>query len=187
MIHIDYSIIPIDGKKLYLSEKPANDEEIPYFIDFYNKNAIETIIVLIPHEDLAFFYNTDLLKSYRDNGLHVIHFPISDYSIPDQMASFHSLILDALSRLKDGNLLIHCSAGIGRTGLVASGILISRGLTAKDAISRVRDYRPGAVENDLQREFLESYSESSQSSSSSNSSTSIATPSSSNSSRSSSS
>jgi len=154
---IYYSIISIDDKILYLSEKPANDNEIPYFIDFYHSKKIDTIVVLIPDDDLADFYSTNLLKVYRDSGLHVIHFPIKDFSIPGKLVSFHSLILDITSRLKIGNLLIHCSAGIGRTGMVASSILISRGSTVNDAIHQVREVRPGSVETAEQRDFLEDY------------------------------
>lgn len=154
---IYYSILPIYESNLYLSEKPANDNEIPYFIEFYHTQNINTIIVLIPDVDLADFYSINLLRAYRDSGLHVIHFPINDYSVPGHLTTFHSFILDLVSRLKKGNILIHCSAGIGRTGLVASSILISNGSKVEDAIRQVREVRPGSVENAEQKRFLEDY------------------------------
>jgi len=157
MNDIYYSKIAIGDNFLFLSDKPANDNEIDYFIDFYISEKVKTIAVLIPESDILDFYSVGLLKSYRDKGFNVIHYPIEDYSIPEQLDSFHSFILEITSRLNKGNLLIHCSAGIGRTGLVASSILISKGMSVDKAIRQIREVRPGSVENTEQRDFLEDY------------------------------
>ena len=41
---------------------------------------------------------------------------------------------------------IHCLAGRGRTGTVLAAYLVHRGMTARDAILKVRDIRPGSLE-----------------------------------------
>jgi len=52
---------------------------------------------------------------------------------------------------------VHCGAGLGRTGTVLACYLVSRGLTAEQAIGEVRLARPGAVEAVSQVAFVYAY------------------------------
>ena len=51
-------------------------------------------------------------------------------------------------------MLLHCAAGLGRTGTLAARLLIASGCAAAGAIATVRQARPGAIESDAQEEFL---------------------------------
>jgi atypical dual specificity phosphatase len=44
-------------------------------------------------------------------------------------------------------VLVHCGEGKGRTGTVLAAYLVSKGATADEAIERVRELRPGSIEN----------------------------------------
>lgn len=56
-----------------------------------------------------------------------------------------------------GKILIHCKGGFGRTGTVAALILMECGHHAEDAIAECRAARSGAIENDVQENFLLNY------------------------------
>lgn len=51
----------------------------------------------------------------------------------------------ALGAMRDGKTLIHCQAGLNRSGLVASLSLMMSGMTANEAISLLREKRSPAV------------------------------------------
>ena len=51
-------------------------------------------------------------------------------------------------------MLVHCAAGLGRTGMLAAMLLTELGVSPTDAIRRVRAARPGAIETEAQAAFV---------------------------------
>jgi Dual specificity phosphatase, catalytic domain len=59
------------------------------------------------------------------------------------------------SLIQDGHrVLAHCAMGYNRSGLVAALILKSLGMEGSDAVTRVRERRPGALFNDRFVEYV---------------------------------
>jgi len=59
------------------------------------------------------------------------------------------------SRLTAGErVLIHCRAGLGRTGMIAARLLVEAGLTPLQALNAVRRARPGTVETLPQERYV---------------------------------
>jgi atypical dual specificity phosphatase len=111
-------------------------------------------------EDLAWLrtQGIDLLVSLTEErlrrdwvnevGLLIIHEPVVDMEAPtqDQLDRCISAIDNALDH-KMG-VAVHCTAGLGRTGVILACHLVSRGMTANNAIARIRRLRPGSIETD---------------------------------------
>ncbi|AWS00268.1 protein-tyrosine phosphatase family protein [Metallosphaera hakonensis] len=91
------------------------------------------------------------LDQLRSEGLSYLHVPIPD-GYPPSRSQFQEIV----QWLDKGANLVHCVAGIGRTGTVLAGYLILReGVTPDQAVQEVRKYRPGAVQTMQQFLFLE--------------------------------
>jgi ADP-ribosyl-[dinitrogen reductase] hydrolase len=52
-----------------------------------------------------------------------------------------------MAELKQGrDVCLHCKGGIGRSGTVTGLLLVDHGEGSDDAIDRIRQARPGAIE-----------------------------------------
>ena len=94
----------------------------------------------------------------RDLGLEFRRFPISDRGIPDSVDSFLELI-NQLHEVSEQNrgIVAHCSAGIGRSTLVAASLLVRAGVEFDEALRWISDARGIEVpDTTSQRDWLRS-------------------------------
>jgi atypical dual specificity phosphatase len=85
--------------------------------------------------------------------------PVRDFSPPrlDQLDEF----VDLVTRLPAGSkAVVHCQAGVGRTGTFAAAYWIARGMAPPEAIRRIREARPHAVETEEQVLTLQEFARS---------------------------
>ena len=89
----------------------------------------------------------NLCAIYEAEGFDILYLPIPDFSIPD-IEPLREGVRKALSISKSGQgIVIHCHAGLGRTGLFAACLAKQGlGLSSEEAIKWIRDLIPGAVE-----------------------------------------
>lgn len=93
----------------------------------------------------------------NDAGLLLLHVPVIDMEAPtqDELDRCVSSIFKANER--NMGVAVHCGAGLGRTGVVLAGYFVMKGLTAKNAIARVRRLRPGSIETEDQEQAITAY------------------------------
>ena len=91
-------------------------------------------------------------EACTENGLEYISFPIVDRSVPksDQDAVRLIETIDSLLRERK-NVLVHCRQGLGRSGVIASGVLIKNGVPAAEAMKRWTSVRGAQVPETLQQ------------------------------------
>ena len=88
----------------------------------------------------------DLLAVYREEGLTVFPLPITNYGIPSTGRLADVLKQTSEQAVQGHHILIHCSAGLGRTALIAT--LLARyvlGLSGAEAIEWLGRHQPGAL------------------------------------------
>jgi ADP-ribosyl-[dinitrogen reductase] hydrolase len=91
-------------------------------------------------------------------GISWHHLPVPDGGIPDETFerhwTYHGHVLRQ-ALLAGERVLIHCRGGLGRTGLLASRLLVEFGEDPRIAIERVRAARPDSVETFGQEAHVE--------------------------------
>jgi atypical dual specificity phosphatase len=126
--------------------KPASSV---YDFEFLKDNGFEAIVSLseLPLSEV-------LIEEF---GFTVKHIPVRDFEAPtlEQIENFVAFAENARSEGK--KLVVHCDAGIGRTGTMLACYLVSKGYSAADAIEEVRIRRPGSLETIEQEEVVLKY------------------------------
>jgi atypical dual specificity phosphatase len=88
------------------------------------------------------------------SGIVVRHEPVPDFTPPDP-ATLARCVDFVRSRWDAGSaVVVHCVAGLGRTGTVLAACLVATGVDPLDAIRTVRRERPGSIETPEQEEAI---------------------------------
>jgi atypical dual specificity phosphatase len=92
-----------------------------------------------------------------DAGLLVVHVPVEDMEAPTPHQIDRAMSTIRRANDRKMGVAVHCTAGLGRTGTVLACFFVDRGLSARDAIAKVRQLRPGSVETGEQVRAVEQY------------------------------
>ncbi len=98
--------------------------------------------------------SSELLDKFE---LRAEHVPIADFSAPT-IAQIEQAITVINGFLKDEiAVAVHCGAGVGRTGTILACYFVWQGISANEAISRVRTLRPSSIETPEQEGVIALY------------------------------
>jgi atypical dual specificity phosphatase len=143
---------------LYLHSMPGIYESWNTFLSMVEACEITHVVCLA--EDLKIAtkspdYYAALKKG--ENAFTIQRLEIPDFGVPYDLMEFKNGIEEAARHLSEGrNILLHCGAGIGRTGLAAACLLKACGLSFKQALASVK--QAGSFpETREQYHFVESF------------------------------
>jgi len=141
---------PLPGSPLFDPEQQL--------LDVYIQKSVETVVMLTPEEEVRELTGMDLQARYKSLGFDIIHAPIPDFSVPDAGELQKPIQVTLQAAHAGKTLVIHCHAGLGRTGIFASCLAkVVFEMSGEEAVAWVRQYIPHAVENNIQYQFVKNF------------------------------
>src|SRR5262249_23141264 len=133
---------------------PGRREQFDDAVIAIEQCGIMRVVCLVPLDEIASKspkYGEALCQGVP---WHHHPFPIPDYGVPADPHAFWSRASDIAALLRDGErLLVHCGAGIGRTGAFAAAVAMKIGLSFLDTMQAVNE-AGSAPETASQRSLL---------------------------------
>ncbi len=124
---------------LFLSRMPGRAGPFAEECELIRAHDIETVVCLTSVDEVR-HKAPDYAQALTSGTLPWVtwYFPIQDFGVPEDKALFLALARDVAASLQRGvHVLIHCGAGIGRTGTLAACALVALGMTREAALAAV--------------------------------------------------
>jgi len=125
--------------RLWLQSMPGRREPWSAFLDEARSNRLDLLVCLNPLDEVAAL-SPAYHKAIAEGRLPMrwLHVPMRDYGLATDAAAFRQGVEQVANGLRLGDrTLLHCAAGMGRTGTMAACVLKHLGMPAADALAAV--------------------------------------------------
>ncbi|HUR89017.1 MAG TPA: tyrosine-protein phosphatase [Ramlibacter sp.] len=133
--------LPDDARgSLWLSAMPGRFGSMHEFERHAKATGLALVVCLTPRdevEELSPDYARSILRG--DAAYEWMDLPVPNFGVPPDPNSFREAIERIAGRIRGGDaVLMHCAAGMGRTGSAAACVLKALGLSTGEALDCVR-------------------------------------------------
>jgi protein-tyrosine phosphatase len=145
--------------RLAVAARPRGEDWLADDIGGWRKAGVDTVLSLLTAEeerDLGLKNEADQVRALE---MQFVSLPIPDRETPSSESELTSVLEEIDAALLEGKtVLVHCRQGIGRSGLIASCLLVSKGLSPKAAVERVVAARGTSIpDTPEQRRWIDQY------------------------------
>lgn len=124
--------------------KSKNANECSHIIDnLYQGRLPEVPNALHPH--FKFVFNLSEIQYKVPRGVTLVHWHIDDAARLPNLETAHSIASLVTAARKIGPTLVHCAAGLNRSGLISALSLVESGMEPLDAVRLLRKQRSQQV------------------------------------------
>ena len=132
--------------RLAIAARPRGGDWLDDEAGGWRRAGLDVMVSLLEQEEAAQLDLADEDRAAAAKGVRFVSFPIPDRGVPASTQRTVALLNDIVAALDDGkNVAIHCRQGIGRSGLIAAGALVTAGMGADKAIEAVSAARGQTV------------------------------------------
>lgn len=128
--------------RLAVVTRPRGGDWLEDEASSWRSASIDVLVSLLENDEAAQLDLLDESSAAEAKGIRCISFPIPDRGVPHSTAAAIALMADVANALEQGrNVAIHCRQSIGRSGLIAAGVLTTSGIAPDQAIEIVSTAR----------------------------------------------
>lgn len=137
-----------NGARLGLCRLPGRSGDLAGDVEAIRLWAPAIVVSMTEAAEMAEKGAGDLIATLGQTSIAHAHFPIRDFGAPETTDARWPALARRLHAVLDGGgaVLLHCLGGKGRSGMVAMRLMTERGIAGPEALTAIRDIRPGAVE-----------------------------------------
>jgi protein-tyrosine phosphatase len=145
--------------RLAVAARPRGEDWLADDIGSWRKAGVDTVLSLLTAEEERDLGLKDEADQVRAREMQFVSLPIPDWETPSSESELTSVLEKIDAALLEGmNVLVHCRQGIGRSGLIASCLLVSKGLSPETAVERVVAARGTSIpDTPEQRRWIDQY------------------------------
>jgi atypical dual specificity phosphatase len=114
------------------------------------QEGFRTIISLLNEREQSPNYDIEEVGAM---GFKRYSIPLKDFSVP-MMDDFKAFLKAVHQAVRQGKVLVHCQAGLGRTGTMAAAYWVNKGFSVNEAIKKIRTSNPNVIQNAEQESNL---------------------------------
>jgi protein-tyrosine phosphatase len=157
-----YLLRDFQSVALAIMPRPRAGDWLEDEISSWRRAEIHTVVSLLEAQEVAELGLGDEPRLCSSHGVEFVSFPIPDRGVPTSFGALNKLVLPLVPKVKGGQMVaVHCRAGIGRSGVVAAGILLRSGIPFAQVFPALRRARGVAVpDTDAQAEWVQAYARS---------------------------
>lgn len=124
--------------KLALSARPRGGDWLNDEISHWREGGVDTVFSLLTHQEEQDLNLANEQAEVTAHGMTFLSFPIPDREVPDSETRLTGALEELEEQLSSGrNVALHCRQGIGRAGLVAACLFLTKGIAPEVAVQRL--------------------------------------------------
>jgi protein-tyrosine phosphatase len=142
-------LFPVPGPwrgRLAIVTRPRGGDWLEDEASGWRRAGLDVVVSLLEEGEAAQLDLGSEAQSAASNLIRFISFPIPDRGVPASTGAALALLRDIRDELESGrNVAVHCRQGVGRSGLIAAGVLVTSGISPAKAIEVVGSARGQTV------------------------------------------
>jgi protein-tyrosine phosphatase len=148
-----YQVELIGSGSLSVMAKPVSGEWIEDEFSMISNWGINRIVSLLEDQE-AIEVGLGMERQLAEkNSMEFVSYPIPDRGLPLSVSEYLNFTRRLYSEVAGGlHTVVHCRAGIGRTGIIAAGVLLHCGFEPKEAFEHISRKR-GVVVPDTEEQI----------------------------------